>query len=628
MEYDESPELCNSTFEIPDLNLQVESGEVLDKIQESIYFDSLSDLLIDDNENLDSFIESTSKEQTFLNNLAKITIEENVSSGFITKLLKILNETILPEAPLDYSTLLKRYTPKADDYIYYSRCSNFKCQKIIKFERKAIMKEKKVKCLNCKSIIDWNDEYKSSVPQTASFSIEDQLREISNHLNLNHHQKANEFTINLILTLDGIPLSDSSGTELWPLVCYIENVKSDKKLMNNLPIFKTFTILNNKNKNFKPSNPEQSKDYLLMLTPLIDELNEIKLGFETKWSKKTKMNISMFIGDAPCRHDVVNFLRHNGTYPCLRCKIVFKKNGNIKRFPLLTSTQIESQKLERKIEDVQASIRAKNSSKLKHHEGIKGESILSQIENFNYIEFTIVDLMHCVFLGVYKQFIIGYLTEKNRPYSIKDTSKIDLRLKELKPPSNFARKLRSIKEYPNYKSIEFQNHLFYLSYFIFNNVLTDEYLSHQLLLSSAIFKLYSPNSTDQQLLEAKKQIDYFLIGILKLKYSDAFYKYNSHVLPHLYKDRMSSGPLSFITQYSLEGQLQVLKGYLISKNKKVETLAKKASMQRVFNLQNLSKLLSTKVELKNRIYFLENYEKTQSTQFIKNVNSKAYSLIL
>lgn len=398
-----------------------------------------------------------------------------------------------------------------------------------------------------------------------------------------------ESSIQLIITMDGIPLSDSSKTCLYPLVLYIYNLKEDKKLMEKLPLFKTFTIVNAENKNSNCTKLFQ--DYELMLAGFNDELPDLEDGFDTEWSSSTKIKIRMVIADAPCRHDLCNFLRYNGVFPCLRCYVIFKKNPDgSKKFPLPLSNSLQM----RTMQQVEDAIKNLNLSPSKHWNGVKGASPL-QIPNFDLITGTIVDVMHAVFLGVYKNMLIGYMERSDLDCYINNNvklDKIDYRINQLNPPSTFMRKLRSIQEFRNYKSVELQNHLFYLCFFLFSGVIPDEYLSHLLLLSSAVFKLWSKHSTDQQIEQAKIEIDLYLVGLVSLKYDDWFIKYNCHILVHLYEDRKNHGPLYFINQYSLEGLLQVYKGFLISKNKRVETLAKKISLQSSLNLKDLEKLIS------------------------------------
>lgn len=461
--------------------------------------------------------------------------------------------------------------------------------------------------------------------------------------------------------MDGIPLSDSSKTALYPLVLYIFNLKDDKKLMEKLPLFKTFTIVNSENKNSNAT--KLSQDYELMVAGFNEEFEELKNGFMTDWHLNTFVSVKMIIADAPCRHDLCNFLRYNGVFPCLRCYIIFKqKPDGTKQFPLPLSNDLKMRTME-ELEFALSSLR--NSPNLKHWNGVKGPSVL-EIPNFNLITGTIVDVMHAVFLGVYKNLLIGFMERTELDCYINKTQlieKIDKRIEQLKPPSTFMRKLRSIQEFRNFKSIELQNHVFYLCFFLFSNVLPDSYLSHILLLSSAVFKLWSKHSTNDDLEHAKNEIDLYLVGLVNLGYDNWFIKYNSHILVHLYEDRINHGPLYFINQYSLEGQLQVYKGFLISKNKRVETLAKKVSLQFALNLKDLEKTSSKDTTFKNKIdnsiinptdlNFIEQstgvntnklicfnscklqsldlssfYSKSTADSYVKMSNSEYYSIIL
>lgn len=457
---------------------------------------------------------------------------------------------------------------------------------------------KSILCSHCFESMNWN-EHKVSNLCTTSFGLKEQLNEISKFINI----PLVEDTIELIITLDGIPLSDSSDTSLYPVVLYIYNIREDKKLMDSLALYKSFSICNSSNKNSNPT--KLNKDYDLMLQSLLDEYEELKLGFKTNWSDRTKIKLKMFIGDAPCRHDVCNFLRYNGVYPCLRCYIVFEKDQNAQKklFPLTLSSQLKLRTHKEVLECIQ---KLNQSERSKNWFGVKGPSPLLKIDDFDLIQDVVVDVMHAVFLGVYRFMINLCFSDTTLKCYLNDEKikMIDNRLEQLDAPSSFQRKLRSIREHKNYKSVEWQNHLLYCHYFIYKNIIPNEFVVHLMLLSSAIFKLWSANSTEEQINQAKFQIDLFLVFLQRLGYNETVHRYNCHILVHLAEDRKRFGPLKYINQYSLEGQLQVYKSFLSSNNKRVETLARKASLQFSVNLREVNNN-QKELFLKNQLFFLD-----------------------
>ena len=70
-----------------------------------------------------------------------------------------------------------------------------------------------------------------------------------------------------------------------------------------------------------------------------------------------------------------------------------------------------------------------------------------------------------------------------------------------------------------------------------------------------------------------------------MNFSDAFYKYNCHCLPHLYEDRKYfNEPLSRYNAYGYESELQFDKVCCKSKNKTVEEIAKKIALRSLFQV--------------------------------------------
>lgn len=104
------------------------------------------------------------------------------------------------------------------------------------------------------------------------------------------------------------------------------------------------------------------------------------------------------LADAPCRAVILNHKNHSGDYPCHRCmatlKVVEIDGKKKKVVDLLTSSQL-------KLKDM-AYYKSQFDSIMNSRDsifGIKGPSLLLPL-NFDYVEQTLCEVMHCVFLGV------------------------------------------------------------------------------------------------------------------------------------------------------------------------------------------------------------------------------------
>ena len=89
-------------------------------------------------------------------------------------------------------------------------------------------------------------------------------------------------------------------------------------------------------------------DYEMTIQSLLDELNELKDSFETKWSKNTSIIIKLFIADTICRYCALCLKNHRSKFPCFRCYIFYDQKLN---FPLPTSDEIVLRKLDDYLRD-------------------------------------------------------------------------------------------------------------------------------------------------------------------------------------------------------------------------------------------------------------------------------------
>ena len=81
--------------------------------------------------------------------------------------------------------------------------------------------------------------------------------------------------------------------------------------------------------------------------------------------------------------------------------------------------------------------------------GIKGPSWLMLLKNYNVVDSTAIDRMHCVLLDVTKLLLslwFGLEHSREEYYIGRSVSIVDQRLLEIQPPSCITRKPRSISK--------------------------------------------------------------------------------------------------------------------------------------------------------------------------------------
>ena len=433
---------------------------------------------------------------------------------------------------------------------------------------KSVRKEgNNYKCTTCNNTLDTYQ-----LNNYVSFNLEDQLKVVSKVCQL---EEASDLTLRLIITCDGIPLSKSSEVELYPLIVYIDNFQN-LNLRSKCYIIGSIAMIRKKVSKI-PLNPT-----LLLRTFLRDfEAINAKGGIETAWSPHTKLEVISFLADTPCRAKFLNVLQHNGTYPCHRCYVKLQD----KLVPVHKSNEIRLKTMEEvnQLIDELENLRVVTPRTL-HTFGIKGKSLLARF-NFDYIKQSPLEIMHCLFLGVAKNFLEMYLFESKNSLKEPQRNQVDQRIKLLKPPSNSKRSIRQLNEFKHFKSAEFELIFFYYGYFMFKGILSDEKFNFLMFLAATTFKLWSRNATTAQIDQVPDEIDHFMDVFRRKNDERDLIRFNLHWMLHLYEDRKTFGPLSKMNAYSYEDRLQHFKYAFLSRNRRLESLVKKIKAERMIPVE-------------------------------------------
>lgn len=114
------------------------------------------------------------------------------------------------------------------------------------------------------------------------------------------------------------------------------------------------------------------------------------------------------VADAPAGAMLLNFMQYNGYYGCHYCKnpgiSVIKDDGHVRVFPITFPPPPLRDSKSTLLHDAAAINRGG-----KHSYGVKGFSIFFSVPKFDLITGTIAHVMHCVFLGIVKQFLTIWL---------------------------------------------------------------------------------------------------------------------------------------------------------------------------------------------------------------------------
>jgi len=194
-------------------------------------------------------------------------------------------------------------------------------------------------------------------------------------------------TIKLHLGIDGLPLTKSTNSQFWPILCCIRNFNSTQPCVFLVGLY------------WGHEKPLESNIYL---SELVTELiNLCTHGIDLSLGKK-KVVVEAICCDAPAKSYILNIKGHTGFSSCTRCKIVGVFLERRVCFPdVLNVKRTHNEFLDRYDEDYQTS---------------DSISILSKVPGINMVHSFPLDYMHLVCLGVVKKSILLWLAcIKNSP---------------------------------------------------------------------------------------------------------------------------------------------------------------------------------------------------------------------
>ncbi|KAH7980328.1 hypothetical protein HPB49_015042 [Dermacentor silvarum] len=181
--------------------------------------------------------------------------------------------------------------------------------------------------------------------------------------------------------------------------------------------------------------------------------------------------------------------------------------------------------------------------------GLKGPSAFWPLQYLDLVECYTVEYMHCVLLGVTRQF-----TEYGRPSTL---NFLNRRLKGIQPPHHITRLPRSIQERHFWKAHEWRNWLLYYCLPCCQNTLPSPYMKHFAILSEAIFLLLQEQLSPPAIAQADNLLRRFVNRAAAL-YSDRCMTFNVHQILHLARAARNFGPLWAHSAFGFEsgnGQL-------------------------------------------------------------------------
>lgn len=371
--------------------------------------------------------------------------------------------------------------------------------------------------------------------------------------------------IKIAVGIDGLPISKSTNSQLWPILGFIMNTE----LKPNVFIIGIF------HGHSKPKNSDDFlHDFVTEACNLLD--NGIVIA-----GKKISIHINAICCDAPAKSFVLKVKSPTAFHSCTRCIIEGEYLNNRVCFTytntgsaLRTDTDYRNFKYE------------------DHHTSLT-PSIVMKLQNFNITNSFIIDYMHLTNLGVMKKLLSLWLTKgplrvRVPGRKITEMSNSLLKIKKY-IPSDFCRKPREIQDYRRFKATELQFLLIYSGPLVFKHIISTECYSNFMSLNVAMTIILSSDYSNFSNY-AQKLLEYFVETFDNI-YGSCYVSYNIHGLLHIVSDFERYGPLDNISCYPFENFMKKLKSMIRKHEKPLQQIIHRYQEQcnsEVLNNHNIS----------------------------------------
>lgn len=437
------------------------------------------------------------------------------------------------------------------------------------------------------------------------FGIAETLNSLCIALNINV-TSSTEFS--LAVNIDGLPLSKSSASSFWPILC---SVKSIEALKNEVFLVALY------HGHDKPN----SNDFLLDFVNECAKLTTIGILIKTVICK---FKIEMLICDTPAKSFVLSLKSHSGYFSCTKCNQEGEMINNVICF-------VETENLVKRTNDS-----FRNKLHPEHH---VGETLFINIPNFNFIDNVPLDYMHNLLLGGTKRllcnrrygWIFGRPPHKLRAKDVNNITNLLLKLRKY-IPCEFSRKTRSIVECKRYKATEFRLFLLYTGPIVLKQVLSPKVYNNFITLSLASTILISNyySKYEHFISYAHELMKHFITNSIQI-YGPDFISHNIHNFLHLTDCVKLFGSLDNFSAFPFENFMQKLKKMVRKSSQPLQQVVRRIVEENniLRPTKNTDDNLSTELLMEHSDGPLINtcnppqYKKLKTAEYCLNINRTA-----
>lgn len=374
--------------------------------------------------------------------------------------------------------------------------------------------------------------------------------------------------LKIVVGIDGLPISKSSSSQLWPILGYIRPYSDS---VFPIGIYWGYE---------KPCN---SNKYLEQF--VLEAKHLIINGITDTKGITVKVEIDGFSMDSPAKSFILKVKGHAGFDSCTRCLEEGEYLKNRTCFPLTSNSSVK-----RSHDDY---IKKKHEE---HHVG-NAISILSEIPQLDLVYSIGLDYMHLTCLGVMKKLMQLWIEKGSVNVRLPSlaTKQISSLLLSLRPhiPCEFARKPRALSELPRFKATELRQIMVYTGQIVFKPFLKKHCFNHFMIFNIAMVILLSINMNDY--IDYARDLMIYFVKQFEIIYGKHLVSHNVHGLIHIADDYERFGPLDNISAFPFENFMKTLKKKLRKHEMPLQQLIKRFHEE--FNLSEVNKIINSPEEI-------------------------------
>ncbi|CAN8008565.1 unnamed protein product, partial [Ixodes pacificus] len=296
----------------------------------------------------------------------------------------------------------------------------------------------------------------------------------------------------------------------------------------------------------------------------VDQVNNLSVeGFSLLYKGATETFKAFCICcavDSVARAPMQGILQFNGYYGCNWCLHPGERHGGSVKYPTLKDDPPERTEIQM-IADMEEALDTGTVVR-----GVRTASPLINLEHFDIVWGFVPDYMHCVLLGVGRQFLEYWLEATREEFYIGNRiAELDQKLLAMRPPKDVRRMPRSLKERKFWKAKELENWILYYSVPVLDGLLPNQYLRHWALLVESLHVMLGKKISVSDIDAVDGMMLEFMITT-QLLYEKHSMTYNLHQLGHLVKSVRLWGPLWSHSAFPFESGNGFLKARIKAAN--------------------------------------------------------------